>query len=288
MTGEALTDTQLSILAALARYRLLTAKQLHDAGVCKHPRYVHQVLGELCPKEREPSPASRPKRRNLPIDYLEFGSHPSGRGSRADIWHLTRAGAKLLAEARGDLEPLKVPDKVEPYHNEYEHRCHTVDFHIALDRFAALNGFNVDFVHTYFGRGDERYQTRVSYQRAGRDAVIVPDAVFQLRSARGAALVAFEMYEGRRTERATERLLAYLEVIHQEAIEQAFGFGEASVQVAAVFDTVLGERLVRARLAKSPEFSPFSELFFFKTIAEVQTDFRHGWRQAGGVSAALF
>lgn len=287
MTG--ITATQRAILEALATYRLCTAEQLHAIGVTKHLRHVYTVLGELCPKEREPSPTPRPKRRNLLISYLPFGN-VTGRGSRADVWYLTRAGAKELAELRAELEPVKVPERIEPYPNEYKHRCDCVDFHIALRRFAEQAGVRVEFVHTYFGRGDERYRTRVSYKRDRRVAVIVPDAILQLIDERGVGrLYAFEMYEGDRTARATERILAYLDVIEQEAIEKAFGYGSYAAQVLVVFDTEAGERLVRERLAEHAEFGAFAQLFFFKTLPEVQAEFRSGWRQVGtDKPAALF
>src|SRR5215207_6605601 len=113
-----LTQTQLAILEALATYRLCTAAQLHAIGVTKHPRHVHAVLGELHPGKCEPSPEERVRRNNLFIGCLHFGN-VTGRGSRADVWHLTRAGAKRLAEERRDPEPIKVPARIEPYPAEY-------------------------------------------------------------------------------------------------------------------------------------------------------------------------
>lgn len=278
--SQALTVTQLAILEALATFRLLTAEQLHAAGASQHVRHVRAVLNQLCPKLKGSLPSPPARRANLPIDYLHFGN-VTGRGSRADVWHLTRAGGKLLAEVRGDPEPLRVPARIEPYPNEYQHRCHTVDCHIALRRWAQQDGFAVDHVHTYFGRGDERYRTRVEYQRERKKAVIVPDAIAHLTSGKGIKrLYALEVYEGRKTARAVEQLVVYLDVIEQEAIERQFDFKYA-VQVLAVFDTDAGERLTRERLAAHPGFANFAELFFFKTVPQVQSDFRRGWRRVG-------
>ena len=278
--SAALTTTQLAILEALATYRLLTAKQLFDVGVCKHPRHVHTALSELCPKRKVAPPSPHQKRRGLLIGYLHVGN-VTGRGSRADVWYLTRAGANRLAEERGDPATIRVPDRIEPYDNEYKHRCDTVDCHIVLRQWAQRDGFSVDYVHTYFGRGDERYRTRVEYHRARKKAVIVPDVVFHLTSPKGVKrLFALEVYEGLKTARADEQLMAYLDVIQQEAIEREFGF-EHAVQVLAVFDTEAGDRLTRDRLATRPAFEPFAELFFFKTVEQLQAGFRRGWRQVG-------
>src|SRR3954447_745169 len=96
-----LTQTQLAILEALATYRLLTPQQLHTLDVTKNLRHIYASLRELCPKKEkkvtgQDNQPTRPKRRNVPIDYLEFGNE-RGRGSRSDVWYLTRAGAQLLA-----------------------------------------------------------------------------------------------------------------------------------------------------------------------------------------------
>jgi hypothetical protein len=276
-----LTQTQLAILEALATYRLCTAAQLHAIGVTKHLRHVHTVLGELHPGKCDPPPEERVRRNNLLIGCLHFGN-VTGRGSRADVWHLTRTGAKRLALERGDPEPIKVPDRIEPYHSEYEHRRDCIDAHIGLRRFAEANGVQVDFVHTFFGRGDERYRTRVTYAKEKREARLTPDMIFHLTDARGTGrLYAFELYRAVRTELVTEKLLAYLDVLGQEAIEKAFGYGEYAAQVLVAFDTEAGERHVRERLSTRDEFLPFAELFFFKTLEEVQADFRSGWRRVG-------
>lgn len=283
--------SHLAVLEALATYRLLTAEQLLRVGVAKNKSHLYSLLRELHPSkecERQAGEAepSLPRRRGLLIGCLGFGNE-RGRGSRARVWHLTRAGAVKLAELQGALEPVFVPAKIEPYASEYEHRTHTIDCHIALRRFAEQADFRLDFVRTYFGRGDERYGTRIGYLLDEREATIVPDMVFGLTSAHGISrLFAFELYEGRRTLRAVERLSAYADVIHQEALEKVFGFGDGAAQVIAVFDTPAGERLVRNELTQEKGFisSGFARYFFFKTIDEVTSNFLNDWRQVGKVS----
>ena len=149
------TTTQLAILEALATYRLLTAKQLFDVGVCKHPRHVHTALSELCPKRKVAPPSPHQKRRDLPIDYLHFGNL-KGRGSRADVWYLTRR-APICSPKSAAIRRPSATDRIEPYDNEYKHRCDTVDCHIALRLWRSATGLR-RLVHTYFGRGDERYR----------------------------------------------------------------------------------------------------------------------------------
>jgi hypothetical protein len=280
-----LRPPHIAILEALATYRLLTPEQLYALGVTKHMRHVHHLLSELHPHKscsNEEDEASPPKPRGLLIECLKHGTQ--GPGSRPRVWYLTRAGAQKLSDINGELEPIQVPAKVEPYGSEYEHRTDTIDVHIALRRFAESSGFQVDFVHTYFGRGEDRYRTRVRYTLEKRPASIVPDMIFSLISPRGIRrLYAFEMYEGVRTKRAFDRLTAYGQVIAQEAIEKAFGYAEGSVQVLAVFHPPSAERLERERLAGYQAFasSAFAPLFFFKSLDEVKADFRHGWRHVG-------
>ncbi|MBD0328390.1 MAG: hypothetical protein ICV68_18390, partial [Pyrinomonadaceae bacterium] len=197
----------------------------------------------------------------------------------------TRAGAQKLAELTGALEPVFVPTKIDPFCGEYKHRIDTIDCHIAVRQFAKQTGFQVDFVYTYFGRGDERFNTRVTYQGEHGEKTIVPDMVFRFTSPRGITrLYALEVYEGpRRTLYAFDRLSVYAAVIGQEAIEQTFNVQDSAVQVLAVFGTASGERLIRERLARETSLasSRFAPLFFFKALADVKADFRHGWRQVG-------
>ena len=84
--------------------------------------------------------------------------------------------------------------------------------------------------------------------------MIVPDVVFQLTRPKGAKRLLPWRYTKDEDRPRRGQLLAYLDVIHQEAIERDFGFGDA-VQVLAVFDTEAGDRLMRDA---SPRIRPSS------------------------------
>jgi hypothetical protein len=257
-----LTATDLAILESLSVYRFLTPQQMMRVGVTKNIRHLYATLGALM------------LRRPRLIEALDFGALP-GRGRLPVLYFLTPAGAELHAEAARE-EPVPVPKRVRQFANDYDHRRHTVDLHIAARTWAQEHAATVDYVHTYFESDGTHQKTRVMLP-TGR--VIVPDLIFSLTTPDGIQrLFAAEMYNRKETGRVLLRLLAYRGALDAHAIERAYGYARGLVRILCVFEDERAMALVLERLRASGEFRAIAPHYFFKTLSELYDDFFHGWR----------
>lgn len=267
MQIERVTETEEGVLTVLATYRYLTAAHLLRLGVSGSKRHLYATLERLV------------TRRPQLIGQLEFGVLP-GKGRLSRFYHLTPAGAELLA-AVPDTPVVSVPSRVRIFNSDYFHRLHCIDFHVALRQWADEAGATIDFFHAYYdpgtrtSRGGTHPKTRLTYKAD----TLVPDAVFAFTSSDGAhRLCVFEIYNGRRTDRVEKALSAYLPFLDAGAIEDTHSYKHA-VRLLIVFEDRQGEELVRARLSGRANFRAFADQLFSKSLAELHPDFRGGWRQ---------
>src|SRR5262249_15906813 len=154
--------------------------------------------------------------------------------------------------------------------NDYFHRVHTIDCHIAVCQWATSADNSVEFFDTYFDHSSAR---RPRTQVRLRKGVIIPDAVFRLVDPDGEArLFALEMYNRRQTHRVEQELARYLLALKHEAIEEAYSH-PAALRVLCVFDEPSALDLVLKRVVRQPDFQTFGAQFFFKTLTDLTSDF---------------
>jgi hypothetical protein len=256
-----LTTIEHAIFTALARYRFLTAPQLLRIGVSSSRRYLYKSLHHLA------------ARRPHILRSIAFGVHAE-RGHLPALYYLTPSGSQLLAEADRE-EPMPVPERVHRFANDYFHRVHTIDCHIAICQWATSAGNSLEFFHTYFDHSaDRKPRTHVKLPKGS----IVPDAVFRLVDPGSQArLFALEMYNRRETYRVEQQIARYLLALKREVIEEAYRHHSA-LRVLCVFDEAPALDLILKRVARRPDFPSVAPQFFFKTLSDLSADFYGGWR----------
>ena len=278
MDIERISATEEAILDVLACYRFLTPNQMFRLGVTAAKPHLYATLRKL--QIRKPAV----------ISVLDFGALPR-RGRLSRLYALTPYGAEVTADARRDGEIIETPKRIRAFVNDYFHRLACLDFHIALRAWAERSETTINFFHTYYdpltgadATQKHRQKTKIKLKRG----VLIPDAIFSFTTPDGSQrLCAFEMYNGRRTDRVTKQLAAYCVAQSEGAIEKAYGYAHGT-RILCVFEDKEGLQLVSERVQAQNTLAGHNPFFFAKTLGEVDGNFALGWRRFSGDTVPLF
>lgn len=271
-------------LEALATFRYLTPAQMLDAGVCRDRRHLYDVLPKLMRiAVVDGKRVARPKE----IGELDFGVEPArsgyAAGRRSRVYYLTALGAELLALARPDVGLAEHTKRPTMFDNDYWHRVRTVDFHIALSKWAQDNDQEILRFETYYDwsgispNGIPQPRTRIHFARKSLE----PDAIFQLQDTNGSIRTfAFEMANGMRTGHVTKKIVRYCEALEHGAINDALELGSSAVRVLFVFEHPKNLELVQQRLCADRRVSAWHPHFFLKCHGELfEGSLIHNWQR---------
>ena len=275
---QQLSDTQAAILASLARFRFLTVDQIRALGINtgKSKTHLYSVLAALCD-----APAFVGKYTPKPIH---------GKGSFPSLHYLTKRGAETLAElTQGDVHDFKFPKGKVTISRMLVHFTRCVWCEIHARQWADANGHAVDFYHNDFdtegdnrtGKGGKlRKLTRVDLNNGER---LIPDAAFHLTDAEGVPrLFLLEVHNEMRSKRIHEKLAEYREAVADGSIQRHFKY-EHSPRIVTIFEEQRHIEHALLAMQKSGKFRGWEPFFYFKTLEDLQTDFRYGWQTLGGM-----
>ena len=189
-------DYDLAAMRLLSQYHYLTPVQLAQTGLVSSERSARKILARNIGGKR-----ASIERVRYPVSDV-YGRLP-------DLYYLTRYGAnEIIRELRLDPEQVYYPKGKPPCLDDYRHRCMTIDFQIALDRFAASHDCEVPFFHAYFDfNGANRSKAGADNPALRRRALskiplghhyLIPDANFLLLSThKKRHLFTCEIYRGK-------------------------------------------------------------------------------------------
>jgi hypothetical protein len=267
-----LSEGHLQVLEHLHTYRFLTVPQMLRLGIATNKYTLSRYLTRL-------------SRGNRPFTaWTDFGNLPKiGRLPR--IHYLLKRGAKALAEVwRVEEREINYPRGVRIFSRDYFHRVNTVDFHIALRSFAAKNGFEMDFFHTYFdyigvnrSNNPKRKKRKTLTWVPLGEGYLVPDINFGVTDATGKPWVCTtEIYRGFATGRVHQQLKKHLYALHEQSISKAYSYPRA-VRILAVCENDNAMTAVMKRIRGDRLFSESERFFLFSTLKWIQMDFAGGW-----------
>ena len=280
---DRLTESNIQILEALARYRYLTSRQIIALGITAHRSQISRIMGRF---EYFTKPLiARSK-------FSEATEGRSGRRAKEDIITLTKRGAEFLMATQPDSEhALGNVHSKGVSARDYEHTKETVDFHILVDQFADMYACTVDCFHTYHdhtgansgrlaakGINLRRRQTTFTVPEVdalgrpnGKEHKFSADAMFHLTDPTGKGhLFAVEIQRGMDTKRLCEKLRDhYIPAIAEGTISADYGVEYNPTVLVICESPALVENTLK-RLADDQEFEYFHKRFAFHTIDELQ------------------
>lgn len=275
---QQLTDTQAAILANLARFRFLTADQMQAIGINtgKSKAHLYRVIAALC---------------NAPALVGRYAPRPiHGKGTFPSLHFLTKRGAEALAElTQSDPRGFKFPKGKVAISRMLVHFTRCVWCEIHIRGWADANRHAVAFYHNDFDtegdnragkHGKLRKLTCVDLNSGER---LIPDAAFRLSDEEGAErLFLLEVHNEMRSKRIHEKLAEYREAIVDGAIQRHFHY-EHSPRILTIFEEQRHIEHAMLGMEKSGKFRGWEPFFYFKTLEDLQTDFRYGWKTLDGM-----
>ena len=142
---QQITFSQEKILSALATYKFLSTGQLLVLQTMSDRANLNKQLAQL-------RSSSKPL-----IGSVTFGVHPQ-MGKLESVHYLSAHGANLLRDRFGEDYPIRFPKGNSGlFQQDYFHRINTVDIHIALAGWSAVNGVQLLSFCTYFDKLSSPY-----------------------------------------------------------------------------------------------------------------------------------
>jgi hypothetical protein len=277
---ERLTSVQSNILIELARYKFLTASQLHKLNVGKDIGWIRTQAKEL-------------EHRSKPfIERITFGIVPR-EGKLEHVFFLTKQGKDILIEGMNmHPEEIKLPiGNASLFYKDYKHRRNTIDFQIALYKhIEEKEDFRVDFFDCYFDKvGNNRTSGNLEAKNKiliGEDDYIIPDAIFMLSNTERKFLFLFEMYDGKDTKRVFEQVRKHARATALGSPSEKYNHQNAH-RIILLFEFERMKNAFLERTKNSKYFNDVAALFRCKSIEGMNEDFYRGWQTLKGESVGF-
>lgn len=274
-----LTETDVRLIDALARYRLLTIVQALAVGAGKDRSHVGERLRILS------------DRKLVKLLNQSFKDGPR-------IHWLTEKGAELareLAADRGDVVSVTAPKRGFLAGWHLRQRLAIVDCHIGLRRWAEATGATVESFSVEFEAnpaGQLGKALRFPWAAPEGAAEYQPDGVGAVRLENGERyLFALEMEtlgESQRLDNYSRQLPARLAAINAAAVEQGMNWPKSERRARLLFVFPDSDVLTRALSVSAKYESPAYRAVFFNTLPNVMSSFAAGWVKVDGKAGEPF
>jgi hypothetical protein len=278
-----LTESQVTILQALAEYKFLSAE--HVARLLgKNRAFVYKFITPgLCGEYR---PLAR--RIQYPVNY---------NGSRPYVFYITINGVKELSYITGrPIEDFKIPKVIHAFEKDYDHRMAFLDTHIGLRMWLAENGeAPPSFFVTYFDRvraaprksGGELGFRTATHVQIDNERYIEPDGITRFSVDGKERLCVIEMHCDRPPGEIVEELNGHIDALEAGTVAGLYNHPTSQIVLSVHENPKIMQSVIRD-MRKLPDFDLFAGDFMFNTLENVRSDFSKGWTMADGKPAWLF
>ena len=265
-----MSESELKIIEALARYKFLTVSQLDFLNILKNKVGLYARLRQL-----------RSGKKPF-IKKNAFGIM-AGKGRLEDFYFLDKRGKEFLIEDLNYLEhQIKIPKGTSTlFQRDYFHRKRVIDIFLFLDRFLIDNQSHIIFLDYYFDKqGDNRTKknlnakNKIEVRETG--GFFIPDIVTKIKYKNEPYLFFIEQHNGKDTKKIMKQLFYHLLSIEEGTGAEKYNT-EKSQRVLIIFEF---ENILKAtieRLSKISDFKGFEKFFIFKTNEELEKDFFKNW-----------
>lgn len=265
-----MSESELKIIEALARYKFLTSSQLDFLKILKNKVGLYARLRQLS------------SGKNAFVKKNSFGIMP-GKGKLEDFHFLTEKGKNFLIENLDYSDKnIKIPKGTSSlFQRDYFHRKKTIDFFLYFDRFLLDNQSHIIFLDYYFDKQgnnrsskNSRAKNRIDIEESG--SFLIPDIVTKFRYKNEPYLFFFELHNGKDTKKIMKQLYYHLLVIEEGGGAEKYQMKKSHrVLIVFEFESILKSTI--ERLSKVSDFEGFEPFFIFKTEKELKDDFFNNW-----------
>jgi len=270
-----LTETQVTSIELLSKYKYLTSSQFVKMGLYKKRGYLTRSLKPLIDMKK-------------PL-VLKHDFNPIN-GKLESFYFLTKYGKQFLIEELEYSESqIKVPKGLSPTKlKDYHHRKFSIDFHINLNQWLTSCGGEIDFLNYYFDKsGNNRSSDKSQFVTAlnkihiDKNDSFIPDinAMFSVNGKK--YLYLFEQHDGKDTKRLYEQLQPHIVAISKGSVQKRYKL-KSSHRVVIVCEFESVKNSIIQRLQKVDKIEHYNNFFIFKTNEEMQKNFPNNWTLISG------
>jgi hypothetical protein len=173
---------------------------------------------------------------------------------------------------------------------DYYHRIHTLDIHIALQQWAFNHNVEMLFFLTYLDKvstGKAKGFRAETYIPFSENEYLIADAICMFQTSIRKELYAIEMFNGMNVQRVHSSLLQHLMALKDGQPSRLFEL-EYGSRVLCVFELESCKNQTIKRLNEDERFAFAKEYFLFKTLDKVKENVLKGWELIGGKDGKLF
>lgn len=273
----AITIIQGNVLEALARYKFLTMSQMLKLNIgTTQYNYLSRQIKSLN------------DRKKALIKRQSYQAPQVSKGRIEGMYFLTKRGHETLVyDLHIDKEKIKMPIGKTMAYRDYFHRKYTIDYQIALDKWAKANNANIPFFDTYFDKiGNNRVsknlrsKTRITFSDS---EYFIPDGVYFVEKEGKKRLHLMEMYNGKDTGRVVKQLHKHGKALSFKYSHKQFNIDEnISYTIALVFEFESIMKATIDRIQEDGSFVSIAQYFLCKTLQEVNEGKLDMWVNLNG------
>lgn len=265
-----MSESELKIIEALARYKFLTVSQLDFLNILKNKVGLYARLRQL-------RAGKRPFIKNNVFGIM------AGKGRLEDFYFLDKKGKDFLIENLDYSEnKIKIPKGTSSlFQRDYFHRKRVIDIFLFLDRFLLDNQSHIIFLDYYFDKqGNNRTKKNLSAKNkievGETGGFFIPDIIVKIRYKNEPYLFFIEQHNGKDTKKLMKQLFYHLLAIEEGTGAEKYTMNKSHrVLVIFEFESILKATI--ERLSKIQDFEGFEKFFIFKTNEELEKDFFNNW-----------
>lgn len=277
-----ISPIQEKILCALGKYKFLTSLQAWTIIGNKNIQSIYNDLRILRGKEL--------------VDCIVYGG-VSKSGTMHKLNYLTTKGAKVVAEIlQTELDSIKFPKSTNTLvKNDFIHRIHTIDQHIAFDKWFEQS-HELLFFDRYFDKlGSQRKQADGalhSKTRVQLDDInfINPDVIFAYGTIQKPNLFVLEIANGLDTKRIVQQVKGGIYAAYTGAVADKYQL-QVTPKLLVALEHEGTKNAVMQRVKMDGylnEFEGLENFLFFALQAQSKESWATSWQDINGQTATLF
>ena len=260
-----LTEKQIKILEALARFKFLTSQQLQLIFTLQSCSYINTAIRKI-----------NTWKTSL-ITSIDFGIAP-WKGRLARVHFLTLPGVRFLTKELGYPESkiLYPKNRNSFFQRDYFHRIASVNFNIKFQQWLANNGYGLHFFNLYFNKSKEYNYRRSITAVAIWKQWIEPDWIGLFLAFNKRHLFIFELHNWKDTQRAIRQMVNHSFGLASGTFSDFYKIKKAA-KIYYVFENESCKKAVMREFLNHSGLSKFQDYFLFKSKQELAVDFSTNW-----------
>ncbi len=267
-----ITNSQMKILEALARYTFLTVPLIDTLGVFKNPISIYRSLRGL-------KDLSKPL-----IITQNFGVHPT-RGQLHSLIYLSKYGKEVLLDNGHKEVNINIPSAKTFVSTDYFHRVANIQTFVFMDLYLqSIDKAKILFFDYYFSktsRTSQEYSRALNRIDLENDNYIIPDIITKFNIDEKEYLYLIEIHNGNDSNKAFVQCLQHIKAIDLGSPKDKYNHPRNN-RVIFIFEQKGCMNAVIKKINSTENLKKYLNLFLFKTIEDMKNNFGNNWIKFNG------